>query len=102
MERHPFDTRPGEEAAATGGFVGRHEETRRLREALRTGRSLTVVRGQAGTGTSRLVDEVLAETEFAEWTHLRGTCPTTGPDTAPAHERGTHPGGPTTDRKSVV
>ncbi|MGW6969671.1 LuxR C-terminal-related transcriptional regulator [Streptomyces zaomyceticus] len=96
MERHPFDTRPGEEAAATGGFVGRHEETRRLREALRTGRSLTVVRGQAGTGTSRLVDEVLAEAEFAEWTHLRGTCPTTGLDTTPAHARGSHPGGHTT------
>ncbi|WP_234363861.1 ATP-binding protein [Streptomyces sp. WAC00288] len=56
-------------------FVGRAEETRRLREALRAGPGLTVVRGEAGTGTSRLVDEVLDRAEFAEWTQLRGTCP---------------------------
>ncbi|MFJ7955871.1 LuxR C-terminal-related transcriptional regulator [Streptomyces sp. NPDC096319] len=56
-------------------FVGRHEEARRLRAALRAGSGVVVVRGEAGAGTSRLVDEVLGGTEFAEWTQLRGTCP---------------------------
>ncbi|WP_432060995.1 LuxR C-terminal-related transcriptional regulator [Streptomyces sp. S1] len=67
----------GEGASRGGGFVGRAEEARRLREALRAGPGLTVVRGEAGTGTSRLVDEVLGRAEFAEWTQLRGTCPDT-------------------------
>ncbi|MEU6979008.1 AAA family ATPase [Streptomyces sp. NPDC046371] len=57
------------------GFVGRAEEARRLRAALRAGRGVVVVRGEAGAGTSRLVDEVLGGAEFAEWTQLRGTCP---------------------------
>ncbi|MFJ4868680.1 LuxR C-terminal-related transcriptional regulator [Streptomyces sp. NPDC088757] len=65
----------GEESAGGVGFVGRAEEARRLRRALREGPGLTVVRGGAGTGTSRLVDEVLGGAEFAEWTQLRGTCP---------------------------
>ncbi|MET9932857.1 MULTISPECIES: LuxR C-terminal-related transcriptional regulator [unclassified Streptomyces] len=64
----------GGETAGGGGFVGRAEEARRLRRALREGPGLTVVRGGAGTGTSRLVDEVLGGAEFAEWTQLRGTC----------------------------
>ncbi|WP_432115939.1 ATP-binding protein [Streptomyces sp. S1] len=67
----------GEGASRGGGFVGRAEEARRLREALRAGPGLTVVRGEAGAGTSRLVDEVLGRAEFAEWTQLRGTCPDT-------------------------
>ncbi|MFE5734582.1 LuxR C-terminal-related transcriptional regulator [Streptomyces sp. NPDC056528] len=65
----------GGEAAGGGGFVGRAEEARRLRRALREGPGLTVVRGEAGAGTSRLVDEVLGRAEFARWTQLRGTCP---------------------------
>ncbi|MGW4724302.1 ATP-binding protein [Streptomyces sp. NPDC004291] len=67
----------GEGASRGGGFVGRAEEARRLRETLRAGPGLTVVRGEAGAGTSRLVDEVLGRAEFAEWTQLRGTCPDT-------------------------
>ncbi|MFF5454688.1 ATP-binding protein [Streptomyces sp. NPDC012950] len=67
----------GEGAARGGGFVGRADEARRLREALRAGPGLTVVRGEAGAGASRLVDEVLGRAEFAEWTQLRGTCPDT-------------------------
>ncbi|MFG3039909.1 LuxR C-terminal-related transcriptional regulator [Streptomyces sp. NPDC048330] len=77
MERPPFDTRHGEVRSEGTGFVGRHEEARRLRAALRAGRGVVVVRGEAGAGTSRLVDEVLGGAEFAEWTHLRGTCPDT-------------------------
>ncbi|MFE8936161.1 LuxR C-terminal-related transcriptional regulator [Streptomyces sp. NPDC007872] len=65
----------GGETAGGAGFVGRAEEARRLRRALRAGPGLTVVRGGAGTGTSRLVDEVLGGAEFAEWTQVRGTCP---------------------------
>ncbi|WP_323185951.1 AAA family ATPase [Streptomyces sp. NBC_00233] len=75
MDRSPLDTRHDEVRSERAGFVGRHEEIRRLREALRPGRSIVVVRGEAGTGTSRLVDEVLGEAEFVEWTQLRGTCP---------------------------
>ncbi|MGW0028673.1 ATP-binding protein [Streptomyces sp. NPDC003314] len=80
MERRSSGTgSPGagrdEGASRGGGFVGRAEEARRLREALRAGPGLTVVRGEAGAGTSRLVDEVLGRAEFAEWTQLRGTCP---------------------------
>ncbi|MFI7316835.1 LuxR C-terminal-related transcriptional regulator [Streptomyces venezuelae] len=79
----PFGTGPsfdsGWDAQAVpaegGGSVGRAEEIRRLRDALRTGPVVAVVRGEPGTGVPRLVDEVLGETEFAEWTHLRGTCP---------------------------
>ncbi|WP_053644762.1 LuxR C-terminal-related transcriptional regulator [Streptomyces sp. NRRL F-6492] len=87
MERRSFGTGSpsagrGEEAAGGSGFVGRAEQARRLREALREGPGLTVVRGGAGTGTSRLVDEVLGRAEFAEWTQLRGTCPDTA-DPAP-------------------
>ncbi|MFE6459898.1 LuxR C-terminal-related transcriptional regulator [Streptomyces cinereoruber] len=71
-----FAERASTGRALTGRiFVGRAEEARRLREALRAGPGLTVVRGEAGTGASRLVDEVLGRTEFAEWTQLRGTCP---------------------------
>ncbi|MFB7074660.1 LuxR C-terminal-related transcriptional regulator [Streptomyces sp. NPDC056290] len=68
---------PGGGTAGGGGFVGRAGEQRRLREALRAGPGLTVVRGAAGAGTSRLVDEVLGRAEFARWTQLRGTCPDT-------------------------
>ncbi|MFB6837618.1 LuxR C-terminal-related transcriptional regulator [Streptomyces sp. NPDC056361] len=75
MERPPFDVRHGEVGSEGAGFVGRAEEARRLRAALRAGRSVVVVRGAAGAGTSRLVDEVLGGAEFAEWTQLRGTCP---------------------------
>ncbi|MER8034853.1 ATP-binding protein [Streptomyces hydrogenans] len=64
------------------GFVGRYEEARRLRAALRAGRGVVVVRGEAGAGTSRLVDEVLGGAEFAEWTQLRGRC-TGGADPLP-------------------
>ncbi|MEU7703326.1 AAA family ATPase [Streptomyces sp. NPDC039028] len=74
MERHPIDTPHGEARPEGGGFVGRGQEARRLRKALRAGRSIVVVRGDAGSGTSRLVDEVLGAAEFAEWTQLRGTC----------------------------
>ncbi|MFF0561749.1 ATP-binding protein [Streptomyces sp. NPDC004266] len=75
MERRPFDA-PHDEVPSDGaGFVGRHEEARRLRTALRAGGGVVVVRGEAGAGTSRLVDEVLGGAEFAEWTQLRGTCP---------------------------
>ncbi|MFC8899368.1 LuxR C-terminal-related transcriptional regulator [Streptomyces cinereoruber] len=71
-----FAERASTGRAPTGRiFVGRAEEARRLREALRVGPGLTVVRGEAGTGVSRLVDEVLGRAEFAEWTQLRGTCP---------------------------
>ncbi|MFE5829225.1 LuxR C-terminal-related transcriptional regulator [Streptomyces sp. NPDC056488] len=76
----PTDARPpgpGGGAAGGGGFVGRARERRRLREALWAGPGLTVVRGAAGAGTSRLVDEVLGRAEFARWTQLRGTCPDT-------------------------
>lgn len=59
------------------GFAGRHEEARRLRRALRDGPGLAVVRGEPGAGASRLVDEVLAQAEFAAWTHLHGRCPDT-------------------------
>ncbi|WP_434587306.1 ATP-binding protein [Streptomyces sp. A5-4] len=57
------------------GFVGRVEEAQRLRNALRQGSVLVVVRGEPGTGVSRLVDEVLGAAECAGWTHLRGACP---------------------------
>ncbi|MFF9145000.1 ATP-binding protein [Streptomyces sp. NPDC014861] len=75
MERRPCDTPHGEVPSGGAGFVGRYEEARRLRAALRAGRGVVVVRGEAGAGTSRLVDEVLGGAEFAEWTQLRGTCP---------------------------
>ncbi|MGW6552222.1 AAA family ATPase, partial [Streptomyces sp. NPDC055051] len=75
MERRPCDAPHGEVPSGGAGFVGRHEEARRLRAALRAGRGVVVVRGEAGAGTSRLVDEVLGGAEFAEWTQLRGTCP---------------------------
>ncbi|MFE6820684.1 AAA family ATPase, partial [Streptomyces sp. NPDC057675] len=75
MERRPCDAPHGEVPSEGAGFVGRNEEARRLRAALRAGRGVVVVRGEAGAGTSRLVDEVLGGAEFAEWTQLRGTCP---------------------------
>ncbi|AEN13804.1 MULTISPECIES: LuxR family transcriptional regulator [unclassified Streptomyces] len=82
MERGSFaaeyDPRPADE----GGFVGRGEEARRLRDVLRAGPALAVVRGEAGAGLSRLVDEVLGAAEFAGWTQVRGACPDT-PDAAP-------------------
>ncbi|WP_409235867.1 LuxR C-terminal-related transcriptional regulator [Streptomyces sp. PA5.6] len=65
----------GTAAVEGGGSVGRAEEMRRLRDALCAGPVVAVVRGESGTGVSRLVDEVLGETEFAGWTQLRGTCP---------------------------
>ncbi|GAA3506879.1 ATP-binding protein [Streptomyces showdoensis] len=82
MERGPFEARGGGVRAEGAGFVGRAEEARRLRAALCAGRGVVVVRGEAGAGTSRLVDEVLDGAEFAAWTQLRGTCPD-GPDPAP-------------------
>lgn len=82
MERRSFGTGRGAEAGGTGGFIGRGKETRRLRETLRGGPGLAVVHGETGTGMSRLVDEVLGESEFAGWTHLRGGCPDT-PDAVP-------------------
>ncbi|MFJ2056131.1 ATP-binding protein [Streptomyces sp. NPDC087908] len=75
MERRPFGPPHGDVRPEGAGFVGREGEARRLREALRAGRSIVFVRGDAGAGTSRLVDEVLGAAEFAEWTQLRGTCP---------------------------
>ncbi|MGC5343048.1 LuxR C-terminal-related transcriptional regulator [Streptomyces sp. DT171] len=77
MEKRSFGTRRDRRTAdeGGGGFVGRSEEARRLRGVLREGRSLAVVRGEAGTGVSRLVDEVLGGAEFATWTHVRGVCP---------------------------
>ncbi|MFJ3499448.1 LuxR C-terminal-related transcriptional regulator [Streptomyces sp. NPDC090135] len=77
LRADPRPPGPGGGAACGGGFVGRAGERRRLREALRAGPGLTVVRGAAGAGTSRLVDEVLGRAEFARWTQLRGTCPDT-------------------------
>ncbi|MFB7275580.1 LuxR C-terminal-related transcriptional regulator [Streptomyces hydrogenans] len=73
---------PGDARSGGAGFVGRYEEARRLRAALRAGRGVVVVRGEAGAGTSRLVDEVLGGAEFAEWTQLRGRC-TGGADPLP-------------------
>ncbi|MEI7033320.1 LuxR C-terminal-related transcriptional regulator [Streptomyces pratensis] len=75
MERGLPATGSGEGTADGGGFVGRSAHVRRLRRALREGRSLTVVRSAAGAGASRLVDEVLCGAEFAGWTHLRARCP---------------------------
>ncbi|MEW5627396.1 AAA family ATPase, partial [Streptomyces hydrogenans] len=75
MERRPFDAPHGEVRPEGPGFVGRSEQARRLRAALRAGPCVVVVRGEAGAGTSRLVDEVLGGAEFAEWTQLRGRCP---------------------------
>ncbi|WP_240802972.1 LuxR C-terminal-related transcriptional regulator [Streptomyces sp. A1499] len=74
MDRRSFGKEWDGTATAGGGFVGRGEQTRRLRRALRDGPALAVMRAEAGTGVSRLLDEVLGEAEFAEWTHLRGTC----------------------------
>ncbi|WP_237527192.1 ATP-binding protein, partial [Streptomyces sp. SID337] len=72
-----FDSGRDAQAAPAegGGSVGRAEETRRLRDALRAGPVVAVVRGESGTGVSRLVEEVLGAAEFAGWTQLRGTCP---------------------------
>ncbi|WP_432127234.1 LuxR C-terminal-related transcriptional regulator [Streptomyces sp. bgisy082] len=77
LRADPRPPGPGGGEASGGGFVGRARERRRLREALRAGPGLTVVRGATGAGTSRLVDEVLGRAEFARWTQLRGTCPDT-------------------------
>ncbi|MEU6482481.1 LuxR C-terminal-related transcriptional regulator [Streptomyces sp. NPDC046887] len=66
-------------SAGGGGFVGRAGEVRWLREVLRAGPCVVVVRGEAGSGVSRLVDEVLEGREgadgFAGWTQLRAVCP---------------------------
>ncbi|WP_198351764.1 LuxR C-terminal-related transcriptional regulator [Streptomyces typhae] len=67
----------GAPAAPWGGFVGRHDEARLLLRALRAGPGLAVVRGEAGVGASRLVDEVVGRAEFAAWTQLRARCPDT-------------------------
>ncbi|MET9255450.1 LuxR C-terminal-related transcriptional regulator [Streptomyces sp. NPDC003717] len=68
-------------------FVGRAEEVRLLRRALRAGPGLTVVRGEPGAGVSRLVDEVLDGSPYeagcAGWTQLRAGCPDGPPDAAP-------------------
>ncbi|MFD4628509.1 LuxR C-terminal-related transcriptional regulator [Streptomyces sp. NPDC058284] len=74
MDRRSFDT--GRDAGSTGGSgsIGREKETRRLREALCEGPAVAVVRGESGTGVSRLVDDVLGGAQFAEWTQLRGVC----------------------------
>ncbi|WP_435190288.1 LuxR C-terminal-related transcriptional regulator [Streptomyces sp. bgisy126] len=77
LRADPRPPGPGGGEADGGWFVGRARERRRLREALRAGPGLTVVRGATGAGTSRLVDEVLGRAEFARWTQLRGTCPDT-------------------------
>ncbi|MEV6263608.1 LuxR C-terminal-related transcriptional regulator [Streptomyces sp. NPDC051784] len=66
-------------------FVGRDAALRRLREAFREGPRLAVVRGERGTGMSRLVDEVLGSEAAAACTQLRGSCAEmTGPDPAGA------------------
>ncbi|MFB7339086.1 LuxR C-terminal-related transcriptional regulator [Streptomyces hydrogenans] len=80
--RHEEAAPHGDARFQGAGFVGRYEEARRLRAALRAGRGVVVVRGEAGAGTSRLVDEVLGGAEFAEWTQLRGRC-TGGADPLP-------------------
>ncbi|MFJ8692787.1 ATP-binding protein [Streptomyces roseolilacinus] len=59
----------------SGGLVGRDAETGLLRAVLAQGPCVAVVRGDAGAGASRLVDEVLADPVCAHWAHLRGTCP---------------------------
>ncbi|MCK8680614.1 ATP-binding protein, partial [Streptomyces lichenis] len=80
------DARLAGGAAGGGGFVGRVGEVRWLREVLRAGPCVAVVRGEAGSGMSRLVDEVLAGREgadrFAGWTQLRAVCPD-GVDSVP-------------------
>ncbi|MBB5936445.1 helix-turn-helix transcriptional regulator [Streptomyces zagrosensis] len=65
----------GAGARAAVGFVGRVAEVARLRSALRRPPCVVIVRGEAGVGTSRLVDEVLAAPESGDWVHLRGACP---------------------------
>ncbi|MER5740704.1 LuxR C-terminal-related transcriptional regulator [Streptomyces sp. NPDC002262] len=75
MESRPFDAPHDGVRSEGAGFVGRSEEARRLRAALRAGPGVVVVRGEAGAGTSRLVDEVLAGPEFARWTQLGARCP---------------------------
>ncbi|MEV5443955.1 LuxR C-terminal-related transcriptional regulator [Streptomyces sp. NPDC052644] len=67
-------------AAPTGGvgavgLVGRDAEVRLLRAVLAQAPCVVVVRGEAGAGASRLVDELLADPVCAGLTHLRGTCP---------------------------
>ncbi|MFF3289279.1 ATP-binding protein [Streptomyces sp. NPDC003023] len=77
MDGRSFDAERHEATPRSGVFAGRGQETERLRQALREGPGLVVVRGEAGTGKSRLVDSVLGAREFTEWTHLRGSCPDT-------------------------
>ncbi|MFH8795949.1 LuxR C-terminal-related transcriptional regulator [Streptomyces sp. NPDC017941] len=80
------------------GFVGRHEEARRLRRALWEGPGLAVVRAEAGAGASRLVDEVLGQAEFVGWTQLRGRCPDTAdPDNEDPDAEDAVPFGPLVD-----
>ncbi|MFF3641488.1 LuxR C-terminal-related transcriptional regulator [Streptomyces sp. NPDC002564] len=85
MDGRSFDAGRDAETRGGHGTVGRAAETRRLREALRAGPVVVVVRGETGTGVPRLVDEVLAEAEFTGWSQLRGVCredvrPGSGPD----------------------
>ncbi|MFB7088544.1 LuxR C-terminal-related transcriptional regulator [Streptomyces sp. NPDC056296] len=64
------------------GFVGRAAEVARVRAALRRPPCVVVVRGEAGAGASRLVDEALADDQFPDCAHLRGVCPDVSEDTA--------------------
>lgn len=57
------------------GFTGRDAEVARLRAALRRPPSVVIVRGEAGVGASRLLDEVLAGPESDDWVQARGACP---------------------------
>ncbi|PRH76100.1 hypothetical protein C6N75_27410, partial [Streptomyces solincola] len=81
MERRSFaeqgaGAEPGGGSGFAGsGFVGRGPELRRLREVLAAGACVVVVRGEAGTGVSRLVDEALGHPAFTGWAQLRGGCP---------------------------
>ncbi|WP_345638567.1 ATP-binding protein [Streptomyces thinghirensis] len=75
----------GTDPAAAGtaaGFVGRTAEVARVRAALRRPPCVVVVRGEAGAGASRLVDEALADDGLRDCAQLRGVCPDVSRDTA--------------------
>ncbi|MFE0804588.1 ATP-binding protein [Streptomyces sp. NPDC058812] len=67
---------------AAAGFVGRAAEVARIRAALRRPPCVVVVRGEAGAGASRLVDEALADDGLRGCAQLRGVCPDVSEDTA--------------------
>ncbi|MGK9463124.1 LuxR C-terminal-related transcriptional regulator [Streptomyces sp. G6] len=62
-------------ADTDAGFVGRAAEVARVRAALRRPPCVVVVRGEAGAGTSRLVDEALADDGLRDCAQVRGVCP---------------------------